>query len=94
MGMANPSGATYKIYLIAGEPSGEHWGTANGGVSVNFSVGFQVLRHRRTKNASLGLASIFPMSDIALMGIFEILPKVLKLLSRLNETVRTWRPGN
>ena len=40
------------------------------------------------KMASQGLASIFPMSDIALMGIFEILPKVPKLLSRLNETVK------
>lgn len=36
-----------------------------------------------------GLKSLFPMTDLSLMGFFEILPKVFKLLKRIKQTVKT-----
>ena len=87
--MSDTSGATYTIYLIAGEPSGDALGARlMEGFQQISSMDFQFYGIGGQKMASQGLASIFPMSDIALMGIFEILPKVPKLLSRLNETVK------
>ncbi len=89
MGMANPSGATYKIYLIAGEPSGDVLGARlMEGLQQISPIDFQFYGIGGQKMASQGLASIFPMSDIALMGIFEILPKLPRLVSRLNKTLK------
>ena len=36
--------------------------------------------------AAQGLESLFPISDMAVMGIFEILPKAPKMLRRVRET--------
>ena len=87
--MSDTSGATYTIYLIAGEPSGDALGAR---LMESFqkisSRNFQFYGIGGQKMASQGLASIFPMSDIALMGIFEILPQAPKLIRRLNETVK------
>ena len=87
--MPHPSATTYSIYLIAGEPSGDVLGArlmeGLQQISPNdlefYGVGGQ-------KMASLGLVSLFPMSEIALIGISEILPHVPRLLGRLNETVK------
>ena len=87
--MSDTLGARYTIYLIAGEPSGDALGARlMEGFQQISPMGFQFYGIGGQKMASQGLASIFPMSDIALMGVFEILPKVPKLLNRLNETVK------
>ncbi len=87
--MSDTLGARYTIYLIAGEPSGDALGARlMEGFQQISPMGFQFYGIGGQKMASRGLASIFPMSDIALMGVFEILPKVPKLLSRLNETIK------
>ncbi len=39
------------------------------------------------KMKAQGLASLFPMSEIALMGLWEILPKLPKLFKLINQTV-------
>ena len=39
--------------------------------------------------AAQGLESLFPISDMAVMGIFEILPKAPKMLRRVRETADT-----
>jgi lipid-A-disaccharide synthase len=41
--------------------------------------------------AEAGLTSLFPMQELALMGLAEILPKLLHLRRRLRETVQTIR---
>ena len=86
--MANPSTPTYTIYLIAGEPSGDVLGARlMEGLQQICPNGLEFHGVGGQKMTSRGLASLFPMSDIALMGISEILPHIPKLLGRLNETV-------
>ncbi len=78
------------LFLIAGEMSGDRLGSAlmdglhqetNG--MVHFSgVGGPMM-------ASSGMDSLFEMSDLSVMGLFEILPKIPMLLSRVNQTVNS-----
>ncbi|KZD07192.1 lipid-A-disaccharide synthase [Oceanibaculum pacificum] len=77
------------IYVIAGEPSGDALGAkimaglraATGG-SVRFAgIGGQEM-------AEQGLESRFPMDELAIMGLLEIVPHIPRLLRRIDETVR------
>lgn len=85
------------IYLIAGEPSGDLLGgrlmialTALTGGEVRFAgIGGE-------RMAIAGLDSLFPMSELSLMGIAEVLPQVPRLLRRIDQTVaeiRSLRPA-
>jgi lipid-A-disaccharide synthase len=75
------------IYLIAGEASGDVLGARL----------MTALRARRTDirvagiggahMAKQGLQSLFPMQDLALMGLLEVLPRLRHLRGRLRETV-------
>jgi lipid-A-disaccharide synthase len=75
------------IYVVAGEASGD----ALGGRLV------AALRARRadlafagiggTQMAAEGLASLFPMQELALMGLLEVLPRLRHLRRRLQQTV-------
>lgn len=73
------------VFMIAGEPSGD-------------ILGAPLVRHLRQQNIQVagiggdqmiacGLTPLFPMKEISLMGIFEILPHISKLLRKINETV-------
>lgn len=74
------------IYLIAGEASGD-------------ALGARLIAALRARDPSLtfagiggdrmaeqGLASLFPMRELALMGLIEVLPNIRRLARRLNET--------
>jgi lipid-A-disaccharide synthase len=75
------------VYLIAGEASGDVLGARL----------ITALRARRPDltvagvggeaMAEQGLASLFPMRDLALMGLLEVLPRLHHLRSRLRQTV-------
>ncbi len=72
--------------MIAGETSGDVLGgrlmaamQSQGNFSFN-GVGGDLM-------TSQGLKNLFPMSDLSLMGIFEILPKLPTLIKRINQTV-------
>lgn len=80
-----------KIFIIAGEASGD-------------VLGFRLMQALRSQNpnvtfsgiggarmAEAGLTSIFPMQELALMGLAEILPKIFHLKKRLAQTVSTIR---
>jgi lipid-A-disaccharide synthase len=72
-----------KIFIIAGEPSGDVLGArlmAVVGGCVFEGVG-------GVRMAEAGLVSRFPMSELSVMGLAEILPRVLALRRRLSETV-------
>ncbi|HME26665.1 MAG TPA: lipid-A-disaccharide synthase [Acetobacteraceae bacterium] len=84
------------IYLVAGEASGDVLGARL----------MAALRARRPdltfvgiggeQMAMQGLASLFPMRDLALMGLFEVLPRLHHLRRRLRQTVAdiaARRPG-
>jgi lipid-A-disaccharide synthase len=76
------------IYVVAGEASGDALGAGliralraetEGAVRIAGIGGDQM--------AAEGLESLFPISEMAVMGIFEILPRAPKLLGRIKQTV-------
>lgn len=77
-----------RIYVIAGEPSGDRLGglllqaLAASPVPPAAIEGIGGPRMQ-----SSGLSSYFPMEEIALMGFAEILPHIPRLLKRIRETV-------
>ncbi|MEP4913391.1 MAG: lipid-A-disaccharide synthase, partial [Alphaproteobacteria bacterium] len=75
------------VYLIAGEASGDALGaslmaalkTRLGGAVQFAGVGGPLM-------ADEGLDSLFPMDDLAVMGLAEVVPRLPKLLTRMAET--------
>ena len=76
-----------KICLIAGETSGDMLGgqlmTALNKIS-NSPIEFSGIGGEKMKEQ--GLNSFFPISDLSIMGISEILPYIPRVLSRIKET--------
>ena len=75
------------IYIIAGEQSGDILGArlmrAISGICPDATfagIGGAVM-------AQQGMASLFPMSDLALMGLLEVLPRLRQLRGRLRQTI-------
>lgn len=75
---------TRRIFIIAGEPSGDIIGAkllaALGNKVVVAGVG-------GVNMEKAGLKSIFPISDLSVMGFIEILPKLPRILYRLTQTI-------
>lgn len=75
------------IYLIAGEPSGD----VLGGRLIK---GLRKIAHDDITIAGVGgvnmtaegLDSLFPMQELSIMGIVEVIPKIPALLSRIKQT--------
>jgi lipid-A-disaccharide synthase len=75
------------IYLVAGEASGDRLGArlmealrAETDGAVRFrGVGGAMM-------AAEGLASLFPIADLAVMGFAEVLPRLPRILRRIRET--------
>lgn len=80
-----------RIFIIAGEASGD-------------VLGFRLIQALRTldpgvtftgiggsRMAETGFTSLFPMQELALMGLAEILPKALHLKKRLAQTIEAVR---
>ena len=77
-----------KVVVIAGEPSGDKLGQA-------VMAGLRQLRPEVIFDGvggplmqSEGLVSLFPMDELSLMGIAEILPKYLHLKRRIAQTAQ------
>ncbi len=76
-----------KVYLIAGEPSGDILGArlmAALKFELNGNVEFSGVGGPEMEGE--GLISLFPMSDLAVMGIAEVLPRLPSLIRRINQT--------
>jgi len=79
--------AAPSVFLIAGEPSGDALGAKlmaalrelTGGSVVFSGVGGE-------RMIDEGLRSLFPMEELAVMGLAEVLPRVPRLLRRVRET--------
>ncbi len=75
------------FFLVACEPSGDLLG-------AHLMRGLKALLNGHVRFAGVGgenmeaegLKSIFPQSDLALFGLFELLPKIPLVLKRLRET--------
>lgn len=78
----------FKIYLIAGEPSGD-------------ALGARLMRSLKKKTDNSveffgiggdsmekeGLESLFDISELAIMGLAEVIPSIPKVLKRISQTV-------
>ena len=77
-----------KIYLIAGEPSGDLLGSRFmralrqklGSQVAFYGVGGDTMEQE-------GLTPLFDISDLAVMGLVEIIPSIPKILGLINKTV-------
>ncbi len=78
--------ALVKLFLIAGEPSGDALGAALMRGLDALAPGIAFAGVGGPRMAAQGLASLFPMQELSLMGIVEILPKYLHLKRRIRET--------
>ena len=75
-----------RVFIIAGEPSGDKLGAAlmRGLKTLVPDVSFDGIGG--TGMQAEGLVSRFPMDELSVMGIAEILPKYKALMTRINET--------
>ncbi len=83
------------IFLVAGEPSGDQLGarlmaalkTLTGGEVRFAGVGGEAM-------TAQGLASLFPIDDIAVSGLVEVIPHIPRILSRVRQTMAAARSMN
>jgi lipid-A-disaccharide synthase len=74
------------IYLVAGEASGDALGARLMETIVARRPEIRFAGIGGAEMAARGLASLFPMQDLALMGLLEVLPRLRQLRGRLRET--------
>ncbi|MEM6276163.1 MAG: lipid-A-disaccharide synthase [Pseudomonadota bacterium] len=84
-----------KVFLTAGEPSGDALGAAlmEGLKALVPGVTFRGIAGPRMVSA--GMESLFPMDELSVMGIAEVLPKYFHLKRRIRETAEaalSWSP--
>ena len=85
-----------KVYLIAGELSGDRLGAAlMAGLKTLYESEIEFRGVGGPLMADEGLASQFPMNELSVMGIAEVLPKYFHLKRRIREcadAVLAWQP--
>lgn len=76
-----------KVYLIAGEPSGDKLGGAlmEGLKHLDPAVNFQGVGGALME--AQGMSSLFPIEELSVMGIAEVLPKLRGLFKRRDQVV-------
>ncbi|MCV2447550.1 lipid-A-disaccharide synthase [Paracoccus sp. DMF] len=77
-----------KFFLIAGEPSGDNLGGALMAGLKQLDPGAGFTGVGGPAMAAEGLESRFPMDELSLMGIWEVLPKYRALKARIRETAQ------
>ncbi|MCK8463541.1 lipid-A-disaccharide synthase [Aliiroseovarius sp. S1339] len=75
-----------KVFLIAGEPSGDRLGAALMAGLKTLVDDVEFLGIGGTAMDAEGLRSLFPMSELSIMGIAEVAPKYFHLKRRIRET--------
>lgn len=75
-----------KVFVIAGEPSGDKLGAAlmAGLTELDPHMTFAGIGGEGMEGA--GLSSLFPMSDLSVMGLAEVLPRIRLLRQRIAQT--------
>ena len=69
-----------RVVLVAGEPSGDHLGAALIGGLRTLSPGIAISGVGGQAMAAAGMASLFPMERLSVMGLAEVLPRLPELL--------------
>ncbi len=75
------------IYLVAGEASGDVLGARLIEAMRRMRPDLTYAGLGGARMAEQGVASLFPMQEIAVMGLAEILPRVVQLRARLQQVV-------
>lgn len=77
-----------KVFLIAGEPSGDALGAALMAGLADLAPGCTFAGVGGEGMAAAGLTSLFPMSDLSVMGLAEVLPRLMLLRRRIAQTAQ------
>jgi lipid-A-disaccharide synthase len=88
--MNNPDAANSgpTLFLIAGEPSGDALGARLMAAARRLTGGkVRFVGIGGEKMTAEGLVSLFPMAELTLFGIFELLPHLPNLIRRIDQTV-------
>jgi lipid-A-disaccharide synthase len=83
-----------RLYLIAGEPSGDRLGAALmvGLKSLLPEVEFHGIGGPLMQ--AEGMMSLFPMEELSIMGLVEVLPKYAHLKRRIREAAADALPAS
>ena len=84
-----------KLYLLAGEPSGDKLGGALMAGLKTLAPDIEFHGVGGPCMQAEGMESLFPMDELSVMGIAEVLPKYPELKRRLREAAKDcldWRP--
>src|SRR5258708_3976073 len=80
------------IFIVAGEPSGDALGGALiAALRERVGNGLRIAGIGGERMAEQGVASLVPLSELAVAGIAEVLPRAPLILRRVRETVATIR---
>lgn len=79
-------GRALKVFIIAGEPSGDKLGGALMAGLRELAPHVEFTGVGGDAMAEQGLVSLFPMSDLSVMGLAEVLPRIRMLRARIRET--------
>lgn len=84
-------GDKIRLFLIAGEPSGDMIGARlmQSLKKLNPDISFSGIGGSRMQAA--GLQSLFPMTELSVMGLTEVLPRLPALIGRIGQTVEEIR---
>lgn len=77
-----------KFFLIAGEPSGDQLGAALMAGLRDLVPDARFVGIGSEAMAAQGLDSLFPMAELSVMGLWEVLPKYRHLKRRIAETAQ------
>lgn len=75
-----------RVFLVAGEASGDALGAALMRGLALLSPGIAFAGVGGPRMAAEGLVSLFPMEELSVMGLLEVLPKYRHLKRRIRET--------
>lgn len=75
-----------KVFVIAGEPSGDKLGAAVMAGLTELAPGVQFSGVGGEAMRAEGLTSLFPMADLSVMGLAEVLPRIRLLRQRIVQT--------
>lgn len=75
-----------RLFLVAGEPSGDRLGAALIDGFGALGVAPELDGVGGAGMAAAGMASRFPMEELSVMGIAEVLPRLPNLMRRIRET--------
>lgn len=84
------------VFLVAGEPSGDRLGQGLMKALRHQMPGIRFEGVGGPLMAAQGLDSLFPMDELSVMGLSEVVPRIPHLLGRIRQTAeaaRSRRPG-